>query len=81
MGMVPIPVISTLTFTRSDEPLLEPTVAISRVSAESAETGGQSDEGYSPSDQQASPDQDSDEARSQPFPADPEPAHQVNFFA
>jgi hypothetical protein len=48
MGTVPIPGFSPLTLTRSDEPTLELPLPISRVDAESSNTGGHADEGYSP---------------------------------
>jgi hypothetical protein len=80
MGMVPIPVISPLTLTRSDEPLLEPALPISRVDAESASTGGRADEGYSPS-QQGPQDQHPGEAETQAAAVASDPTHQVNLFA
>jgi hypothetical protein len=78
--MVPIPVISPLTLIRSDEPLLEPPIPISRVDAESSSTGGRADEGYS-SSQQAPPDQDPGEAETPHAAAASDPTHQVNLFA
>ncbi len=80
MGMVPIPVISPLTFTRLDEPVLEPPLPTSRVDAESANTGGRADEGYSPS-QQSPPDQEQCEAETQHAAVASDPTHQVNLFA
>ncbi len=79
MGMVPIPIISPLTLTRVEEPVLEPPLPISRVDPESSNTGAGADEGYSPS-QHAPPSQDADEAEIQPA-AVPDPTHQVNLFA
>ena len=80
MGMVPIPVISPLTLIRSDEPLLEPPLPISRVDAESSSTGGRADEGYSPG-QQAPPDQDPCETETQRAALASDPTHLVNLFA
>jgi hypothetical protein len=80
MGMVPIPVISPLTLTRLEEPLLEPALPISRVDTESASTGGRADEGYSPS-QQAPLHEDPSEAETQAAAAASDPTHQVNLFA
>jgi hypothetical protein len=60
--------------------MLEPTLPISRVDAESANTGGRADEGYSPS-QQAPPDQDPGEADPQSSVTVSDPTHQVNIFA
>jgi hypothetical protein len=80
MGMVPIPVISPLTFTRSEEPMLEPPIPISRVDPESSSSGDHTDEGYSPS-QQATPHPDPSPAEHQPAAAASDPAHQVNLFA
>jgi hypothetical protein len=79
MGMVPIPVISPLTITRLEEPVLEPPLPIYRVDAESSNTGGRADEGYSPS-QQAPSQEDPGEAETQPVAAS-DPTHQVNLFA
>jgi hypothetical protein len=78
--MVPIPVISPLTLTRLEEPVLEPPLPISRVDAESANTGAGADEGYSPS-QQAPPHQDHSEAETQPAVVASDPTHKVNLFA
>ena len=80
MGMVPIPVISPLTLIRSEEPVLEPPLPVSRVDAESSSTGGRADEGYSPS-QQAPPDQDPGEAETPQGAVASDPTHQVNLFA
>jgi hypothetical protein len=78
--MVPIPVISPLTLTRLEEPVLEPPLPISRVDAESSNTGDGADEGYSPS-QQAPPHQDPGEAETQPAAVASDPTHQLNIFA
>jgi len=78
MGTVPIPVISPLTVIRSDEPVLEPPLPISRVDAESSGTGGRADEGYS-SSQQGPHDQDPGEAETQAAVA-LDPTHQVDLF-
>jgi hypothetical protein len=79
--MFPIPIISPLTFTRSDEPCLEPTAAISRVSSESTSAEGEPDEEYSPSQQQSSADVTSDEPEAKPSPDAPDFSHQLNTFA
>jgi hypothetical protein len=79
MGMVPIAVISPLTLTRSDEPVLEPPLPVSRVDPDSSNTGAGADEGYSPS-QQSPCRQHPDAPEPQPA-ATPDPAHQVNLFA
>ena len=79
MGMVPIPVISPLTLARSEEPMLEPPLPISRVDAESSGSGDHTDEGYSPS-QHSPPHPNPDEVETQPAAAS-DPAHQVNLFA
>lgn len=81
MGMVPIPVISPLTFTRPDEPVLEPTLPISRVQPESLGTGEQPDEGYSPSNEDSQPEENPREAETQSCPAGVDPTHAVNIFA
>ena len=80
MGMVPIPVISSLTLTRLEEPVLEPPLPISRIDSESSNSGDRADEGYSPS-QQPPPHPDRGEAEPQPAGATPDPTHQVNLFA
>jgi hypothetical protein len=80
VGMVPIPVISPLTLTRLEEPVLEPPLPISRVGAESANTGAGADEGYS-SSQQAPLRQDHSESETQPAVVASDPTHQVNIFA
>ena len=80
MGTVPIPGFSPLTLTRSDEPTLEPPLPISRVDAESSNTGGHADEGYSPS-QQALPHRDPNTTETQPATIASDPTHQVNLFA
>ena len=80
MGMVPIPVISPLTLTRFDEPVLEPPLPVSRVDPESASAGGGGDEGYSPS-QHPPPDQDPGEPEVQPAAVASDPTHEVNLFA
>ena len=60
--------------------------SISRVDAESSNTGDGADEGYSPS-QQAPPHQDPGEAETDPDASEalptavPDPTHQVNLFA
>ena len=79
MGMVPIPVISSLTLTRFEEPVLEPPLPISRVNAESSNNGAGDDEGYSPS-QHSPPHPNPEEVETQPAAAS-DPAHQVNLFA
>ncbi len=86
MGTVPTPEVSPLTLTRFEEPVLEPALPISRVDAESSNTGDGADEGYSPS-QQAPPHQDPGEAETDPDASEalptavPDPTHQVNLFA
>ncbi|MGD0647223.1 MAG: hypothetical protein ABR971_04445 [Acidobacteriaceae bacterium] len=80
MGMVPIPVISPLTLTRLDEPVLEPPLPVSRVDAESSNTGGGADEGYHPS-QQSPPHPDPGDAETQAATVASDPTHQVNLFA
>ena len=79
MGMVPIPVISPLTLARSEEPMLEPPLPISRVDAEFSGSGDHTDEGYSPS-QQAPSHPDPSQAEPQPATAS-DATHQVNLFA
>ena len=79
MGTFPVPVISPLTVAQSDEPLVAPTVAIPRVDPEPADTDGQSDEGYSSSNQEAAPDLQPDEADEKPAPNNPD--HRLNIFA
>ena len=81
MGMVPIPVISPLTVTRSDEPALEPTLPISSVQSASGNTGQQPDDGYSPSNEQSQPEENPRGTESQPRPAGADPTHAVNVFA
>jgi hypothetical protein len=95
MGMVPIPIISPLTLTRSDEPFLEPPLPISRVENSTEHTGGNSDETYAPSGERSAadaettqseptPDQDSvdtEDPESQPSLTDSSPSHQINLFA
>jgi hypothetical protein len=81
MGMVPIPVISALTLTRSDEPVLEPTLPISSVQSASANTGQQPDEGYSPGNEESQPEENPREAETQSCPAGPDSTHAVNVFA
>jgi hypothetical protein len=80
MGMVPIPVISPLTLTRFDEPVLEPPLPVSQVDPESANTGGGGDEGYSPS-QHPPRDQDPCEPEVQPGAVASDTTHEVNLFA
>jgi hypothetical protein len=80
MGTVPIPGFSPLTLTRSDEPTLEPPLPISRVDAESSNTGGRADEGYSPS-KQTPHDPDPGEAETLHATTASDPTHQVNLFA
>jgi len=80
MGTVPIPGFSPLTLTRSDEPTLELPLPISRVDAESSNTGGHADEGYSPR-KQAPPDPDPGEAEALHAAVASDPTHQVNLFA
>jgi hypothetical protein len=79
MGMVPIPIISPLTVTRFEEPVLEPPFPVSRTDPESSNAGAGADEGYSPS-HQTPPHQNPDEVETQPAAA-PDPTHQVNLFA
>jgi hypothetical protein len=81
MGMVPIPVISALTFTQSDEPVLEPTLPISRVQPESVDSGEQPEEGYSPSNEASQPEEKPRGAETQSCPARVDPTHAVNIFA
>jgi hypothetical protein len=80
MGTVPIPGFSPLTLTRSDEPTLELPLPISRVDAESSNTGGHADEGYSPR-KQAPPHRDPNTTETQPATTASDPTHQVNLFA
>ncbi len=79
MGMVPIPGISPLTLNRPEESVLEPSLPVSRVDADSSNARGHADEGYSPS-QQSPAQQDSGETESQPA-ATPDPTHELNIFA
>ncbi len=81
MGMVPIPVISALTLTRSEEPFLEPPLPVDRVQPESFNTGEQRDETYSPSHDQAPHDEPPREPETNPAPAESDPNHAVNVFA
>jgi hypothetical protein len=81
MGMVPILVISPLTVTRPDDPVLEPPLPVARVNAEAANTGGNADEGYSSSQGHTQPEQDPDLAELQQSANGSESTHQVNLFA
>ncbi len=81
MGMVPILVIPPLTVTKPDDPVLKPAIPVARVNPESADMGGNSDEGYSPSHGHAQPEHDPDPTEPQPSANGPDPKHQVNFFA
>ena len=80
MGMVPIPVVSPLTLTRFEEPVLEPPLPVFRIDPESTSAGGGGNEGYSPS-QHPAPDQDPGEAEVQPGAVASDPTHEVNLFA
>ncbi len=79
MGMVPIPVLSPLTFSTSDDPVLEPSLPIGRVNLDSADTGDHPD-GGSPR-QDGSPDDGPVETEIQPTPDSRDTLHQVSFFA
>lgn len=79
MGMVPIPVITPLTLSRSNEPVLEPTVPVSRLQLELTGAGEQAQEGYSPSQQHPPPKDAPHKAEPDPPPTDPD--HELNLFA
>ncbi len=81
MGMVPIPVISPLTLTRSDEPMLDPPLPISRVENSAGNTDRDADESYSPREQDPAPDPTPQDAEGQTSVSDSALIHPISFFA
>jgi hypothetical protein len=79
MGMVPIPIISPLTLSRSEEPVLGPTLPIFRAHEQSSNDGETPEERYSPSQHHPPP-------VPAPRKTEPEsptacPGHELNLFA
>jgi hypothetical protein len=81
MGMVPIPAISLLPLPRSDEPVLEPSLPISRVENSAGGAGGDADESCSPREQEPAPDAIPGDAEAQTSITDSPLMHQISFFA
>ena len=81
MGMVPVPVISPLTISRSDGPALEPTVPISRIQLEFSDVGEWAGEGDSPDEAHAKPGEVKREGETESLPTGSDPTHNVNVFA
>jgi hypothetical protein len=79
--MVPIPAISPLTLPRSDEPVLEPPLPISRVENSAGDTGGGTDESSSPREQEPAPDAIPRDTEAQITVNDSSPTHHISYFA